>query len=813
MILIHEFEEITNGTFLNKQRNDLIINLFTDSRKNFQGRASLFIALKTDRNDGHKYITDLYEKGCRNFIVTDSVSIAHLGEANILKVDNAISALQSIGRYKRERFSGKLVGITGSNGKTTVKEWLYQLLAPHYYCVKSPGSFNSQIGVPLSLWNLNPNHEIALIEAGISEPGEMDRLENIIQPDIGIFTNLGSSHDEGFSSSEEKLQEKLKLFKGCKQIICAEKWVEKIQKYQSAKTLSWGKGQNNFLRIENQILKDHGVRLELIHNKFPFTIELPFSDEAFLENILNCICTLITLGIAPRKIQQGISGLKPVKMRMSIRKGIRGNSIIDDTYNNDWVGLTHAMNYLHQQAAGRNKVVILSDILQTGLPNKELYARVSKLLLSEHINQVIAVGKNSSRGLSLVENVPLTTFETTEELLQSDTLNLLENSCILIKGARQFRFERLVKKLEEKSHSTHLEINFTNLLHNLSYYRSKLKPGVKLMAMVKALSYGGGNEIPFLLQHVGVDYLGVAYPDEGVELRKAGVEVPIMVMNSYEGNLEDIFKYRLEPEIYSIELLIEFLSISAGRKAKIHLKLETGMNRLGFSPQDFEKLQSILIEAPHIQIASIFSHLVGSEDESQDDFTHEQARRFYSMATELKRKLKIQDAFLHILNSAGIARFPQYHFHLVRLGLGLHGISSNPDEQQILRPVETFRSYITQVHNVKKGETVGYNRRGVLHEDRKIATIAVGYADGYRRQLGNRVGKVLVKGKMAEVVGNVCMDMCMIDVTDIDVTAGDEVVLFGPGYPISEFADQLNTIPYEVLTSISSRVKRVYIYE
>ncbi|MDH5379317.1 MAG: bifunctional UDP-N-acetylmuramoyl-tripeptide:D-alanyl-D-alanine ligase/alanine racemase [Cyclobacteriaceae bacterium] len=812
MISIFEIAKSVEGTFIQKCEDTVISHLFTDSRKHFNESESLFFAIKTESNDGHKYLNDLYERGCRNFIVETDIKPKYFPNATIIRVKNAVEALQKLGELKRKNFTGKVIGITGSNGKTIVKEWLYQLLAPHKYTIKSPGSYNSQVGVPLSLWNMNEKHELGIIEAGISQPGEMERLQKIIQPHIGIFTNIGTSHDEGFKSREEKITEKFKLFSQSGIVIyCKDQEdIDSYLKKSNLSTLSWGWHSSSDIIITKQLVRSGNTVLKLAIHGTENEFLLPFTDKVFIENAIHCICTMIYLKIDPDIISKGLLTLQPIHMRMSIRKGKWGNLLLDDTYNSDLVGLGSAVQVLHQQSAGRSKTLILSDILQTGLTDADLYKQVSDLINREQIELVLAVGERISGKLDC-PHCKTIYYSTVEELLASEYLDEIRSSCILVKGARPFRFERIVNYLEEKAHQTVLEINLTNLLHNLSYYRSLLNPGVKIMAMVKALSYGSGSEIPTLLQHIGVDYLGVAYPDEGIELRNRGIDLPIMVMNSHEEDIPHLVKYKLEPEIYSISFLKRLIENTNNTEVNIHLKIETGMNRLGFSETDIPELINLIQSNPGIHIASIFSHLAAADEEKHDEFTHSQATTFYKLATEIKRKTG-HKAMFHLVNSTGISRFPMYHFHMVRLGLGLHGISSVKKDQFHLKPVESFKTCISQVREVPPTQTIGYSRMGKLNETRKIATLAVGYADGFRRALGNGNGKVLIQGKEVPIIGNVCMDMCMADVTGLDVKVGDEVTLFGQGLPIEKFSRRLETIPYEVLTGISERVKRVYVY-
>ncbi len=773
--------------------DDTIEYLLLDSRKVYAAGSSLFFALHGFRKDGHQFIPELYKRGVRNFVVTHVANKEEYPDANFLVVPDTLDALQQLAVHHRKQFSFPVIGITGSNGKTIVKEWLYQLLQEDYNIVRSPRSYNSQIGVPLSVWAMNEKNTLGIFEAGISRPGEMEKLERIIQPTIGVLTNIGEAHSEGFISEEEKEAEKRKLF------------INSIEPPPIA---------------IGEIKKQPGKTI-ITDNK-SVSIEILFTDDASIQNATTCWAVLSFLKVDQDIIQQRMKLLQPVNMRLELKKGINHCSIINDSYSADLSSLEIALNFLDQQSAGTGKTIILSDFLQSGIPDEQLYKQILENLLKHHVQRLIGIGDRISAAVTkqLQENhidLKVELFSSTTEFVQHFRASQFKDESILIKGARVFAFEQIVQLLEQKVHGTVLEINLNAIVHNLQQYQQLLKPSTKVMAMVKAFAYGsGGAEIAGILQYHKVDYLGVAYADEGVELRKAGIGLPIMVMNPEVNAFEAIVDNNLEPEIYSFELLQAFdafISKEGLQQYPVHIEIETGMNRLGFSVNDMDKLADVLMASTSLKVQTVFSHFAASEEAAQDAFTKQQFALFEKAAKQLETKLGY--FFIkHMANSAAVIRHPQMQMDMVRLGIGLYGVDSAASSKLKLQPVTTLKSTIAQLKKLKAGDSVSYNRKGTVDKDSLIATIRIGYADGYPRRLGNGVGKVSIHGKTLPVIGTVCMDMFMIDVTNMpDVKEGDEVVIFGKELPVQQVARWAETIPYEIMTGISQRVKRVYFEE
>ena len=797
-----------------------IREIFIDSRNPKPNSHSLFFALKGDRNDGHHYVDALYNLGIKNFVVEKGFDQLSYPDANFLIVANTLQALQSLAARKRSAYFGKLISITGSNGKTITKEWLGQLLQTFFQVYKSPRSYNSQVGVPLSLWPLQDNYEYAVIEAGISEVGEMDRLEKMIRPQIGIFTNLGTAHDSGFEDYMQKANEKAKLFRNSETIIYCSDYPEianalfSLEKVEEKNLIGWSFDDNTsnyFVEVEE---KANQSVLRIPFKEHLNTFELPFTDYASLENIVHCIFCLLHEGIPAKLIQQGLSEIKPVSMRLEVKQGINDSYLVDDSYNNDLAGFDTALQFFRQQKQYSKRVLIISDMLESGMEPQALYQQLASRVAQENIDLFIGVGPEISSQSALFGEAAIF-FENTAELLETLKQNPIKEAVILIKGARKFQFEGIANYLTQKIHETVLEINLNALTHNLNFYRSKLRPHVKIMAMVKAFSYGSGsNEIANWLQYQKVDYLAVAYADEGVALREKGIQLPIMVMNPSRDSFDQLIKYRLEPELYSQEILFSYIQHIKHLKGKypIHIKLDTGMNRLGFRKEEIEELISLILSAKNIQVASLFSHLAASDEAKHNGFSAKQAFEFKNNAEEIIKHLNYRP-ILHLLNSPGISRFPDFQFDMVRLGVGIYGVDATEMHQERLQTVSTLKTVISQVKTVKKGETIGYARRGVAENDMQIAVIAIGYADGYDRKFSNGNGRVLINGHAAPTIGNVCMDMTMVDVSGIACKAGDQVVVFGKEPSIFELAKQIDTIPYEILTNVSTRVKRVFYSE
>lgn len=805
-----------------------IRELLTDSRQLRNPDHSLFFALKSRRNDGHQYIDELYAKGVRAFVTEDGEDRdGQCPEAVFLQVPGTLNALQQLAAAHRKQFRIPVIGITGSNGKTIVKEWLTQLLSDEKHVVRSPKSYNSQIGVPLSVWQIADSDEIGIFEAGISETDEMDRLQTIIQPTIGIFTNIGSAHDENFINRNQKVSEKLKLFRKVDLLIYCIDYVDitgkilQTEAFREIKTFSWGKRKEADLRILEVVRQHRHSDIRALYQGQEISITIPFIDDASTENCIHCWACLLHMGYPTSWISARMAFLQPVAMRLELKEGINNCSVINDSYSSDINSLSIALDFLVQQKQHRRRTVILSDVLQSGRNENTLYGTIAELLHARGVNQLIGIGPAISRQAAKFR-MEKSFFKDTDDFLKKFPFSSFNNETILIKGARVYGFEQISRILQQKAHETVLEIDLNHLLHNLNLLRSVLNPGVKTMVMVKAFSYGSGSyEIANLLQFHHVDYLAVAYADEGVELRKAGISLPIMVMNPDEESVDALSKYQLEPEVYSfrvLRMIAQNRSEWGGREEGsmcIHLKMETGMNRLGFQEDQLDQLIEQLKEIRGIRVASVFSHLAASQDPDSDAFTTAQTERLKAMADRLEAGLGY--TFLrHVLNSSGIMRFPGAQLDMVRIGISLYGIQDRTDSSGRsldLLPVSKLRTTISQLKLIRAGESVGYNRRFVASHDMQLAVIPIGYADGLSRVLGNGRGHVMIRGKLCPILGDVCMDMCMVDVSGMEVQEEDDVIIFGPERPITQLAEEMGTIPYEVLTGISRRVKRVYYQE
>jgi alanine racemase len=819
----NQVASILSAKLIGKQANSFS-NIITDSRTAGFTAQALFVAIKGERHNGHIYIKELYQQGCRCFLVSEEHAYyKELSDASFLVVEDTLLALQQLAAYKRSLFKIPVVGITGSNGKTIVKEWLWQLLSADYNICKNPKSYNSQIGVPLSVWQLNEQNNFGLFEAGISLPNEMEKLETIIKPTIGIITNIGSAHDENFRDYLEKTTEKLLLFKHtetliyCKDYEAIENRLQHLD-FKQLKQISWSALQKADLQIKEQEEQNSHTLLKALYHKKEIELRIPFTDKASIENCIHCWLFMLHLNYSNEFIQHRIADLEPLGMRLEMKQGINNCTLINDSYSNDIHSLSIALDFLKQQKQHTHKVVILSDILQSGKKGDELYKEVNDLLKSKNISELIGIGEDISSQQNNF-TVKKTFFATTQDFIEACKQEKIafKDSVILIKGARSFGFEHIHKLLQQKSHDTVLEINLNNLVHNLNYYRGKLKPGVGIMPMVKAFSYGSGSfEIANALQHTHVNYFAVAYADEGVELRKNGITTPIMVMNPEPQSFEQMLQYNLEPEIFSFSVLEQFANyVSINNKQatfSVHIKLDTGMHRLGFEEGEISHLIEKLKHYSFLQVKSIFSHLAASDDVTLDDFTNEQITLFDKLSKQIIQTLNYP-VLRHICNSGGISRFPNAHFDMVRLGIGLYGVGINDAEQKQLLNVSSLKTTISQIKQVKAGDTVGYSRKGKITKPTTIATVPIGYADGLNRRLGNGTGHLYVHNKPAPIVGNVCMDMCMIDITGINAQEGDEVIVFNSAETLNQLANTLCTISYEVLTSVSARVKRVYLQE
>lgn len=820
--LFSHLEKVISGSRIIQCPNDQPVGeIAIDTRTIMAKPHAIFLAIRGQNHNGHSYIADAYRKGIRQFIVEKGSSSTYdraaLKDANILEVEKAIPALQAYATHHRNQFPIPLLAITGSNGKTIIKEWLGTMLEKKYHVIQSPKSYNSQIGVPLSVLMIDPTYTFGVFEAGISQPHEMEKLAPILHPTLGIFSNIGTAHDEGFESMEQKCLEKAKLFSSCEKILyCKDhtlvsQTLEKEYTTTDKTLISWSmKGRPATYTIEKQAINQTRTLLKIKHLKFNFSFEVPFQDQAYLENAIHCIVFLLEQGFSTEDIQQSLLQLRPVAMRLTLKQGINRCQIIDDTYNNDLAGLEVALDFMLQQNTTLKRAVILSDFLQTRLSSDKLYQQVATLLRSKGVDTLIGIGPEMKKQHQAFAELTTHFFEDTSSCLAYEVLNQLQDSLVLIKGARKFELEDVVAHLQQKIHHTVMEVDLNAVAHNLNYFRQKLNRGTKLMVMTKASTYGSGTfEVAHLLQHHKVDYLGVAYTDEGVALRENGITCPIMVLNPTGESFDKLTQFNLEPEIYSIRLLKALIDFTTNNSTplNIHLKINTGMNRLGFEEEDLPTLIDLLKTHPHLYVQSIFSHLAGSEDVHHDQYTHHQAAQLQKLAHPIEEGLSIKP-MTHLLNSSGILRFPDYQFDMVRLGIGLYGVGV--EEASALEIVNTLKTVISQIRKVKKGTTIGYGRMGKAVRDTTVATIAIGYADGFLRGLGNGKGSVLIHGKLAPVIGNVCMDMCMVDITDIPAQEGDEVIIFGKERPIADISQALHTSPYETLTNVSDRVKRIF---
>ncbi|MEG1729675.1 MAG: bifunctional UDP-N-acetylmuramoyl-tripeptide:D-alanyl-D-alanine ligase/alanine racemase [Bacteroidaceae bacterium] len=802
-------------------QNDADIDwLLTDSRSLAFPEATLFFAIHTQRNNGHKYIPDLYRRGVRNFVVNEVPADwnERYPEANFLWVVNTLKALQRLSERHREEYNVPVIGVTGSNGKTIVKEWLYQLLSPSKIVTRSPRSYNSQVGVPLSVWLLNEQTELAIFEAGISQPDEMQALRAIIQPTIGILTNIGTAHQENFTTLQEKCLEKLSLFKDCNVLIyngddpiiteCVQ------QSMFPENQIAWSLKNMDKPMFIKSVKSDNGQSIiSYQYLGYDGEATIPFIDEASIENAIHCLAVCLFLHIPQKEIAKRMAGLEPVAMRLEVKEGCRNCTLINDSYNSDVNSLDIALDFMNRRAdhKERSHTLILSDIFQSGMNREQLYTKVAQLVNSRGIDKIIGVGPDLSAMADLF-TMEKYFFHNTEDLMQSELLPLLRNEEILLKGSRLFHFDRLSEILELKVHETILEVNLGAIVDNLNYYRSFMQATTKMVCMVKASGYGAGSiEIAKTLQDHQVDYLAVAVADEGADLRKAGITSNIIIMNPEMTAFKEMFDYELEPEVYNFHLL-EALIKAAEKEGithyPVHIKLDTGMHRLGFNPDtDMPALVDRLKHQTAVIPRSVFSHFVGSDSDDFDRFSAKQFAVFDKASLELQASFR-HKILRHICNSAGIEHFPQRHLDMVRLGLGLYGI--NPRNNTMIHTTTTLKTTILQLRNVVKEDTVGYSRKGLLTRDSIIAALPIGYADGLNRHLGNGNAYCLVNGQKAYYVGNICMDVCMIDVTDIPCKEGDTVIIFGNELPVTILSDLLQTIPYEILTSVSNRVKRVY---
>lgn len=803
---VSEIAHLLGGKTISKTDDFDISQITIDSRSSKNTPNELFIALKGPNHDAHEFIPELSFAGAKNFLVEKWIEPVE--DCNIIKVNSTPEALQQLAKRSRQKVNIPIVGITGSNGKTIVKEWLSSILSVKYNTLKSPKSYNSQVGVPLSVWPLNTAHEIGVFEAGISKPGEMERLEKIIAPTLGILTNIGTAHDEFFESKAQKTKEKLKLFSKTEKLIYQkgdEAFEQLVSTGFSGKKINWAFNRE----AHHQVTLKAEKRIHILGHDF----EIPFTDQASIENLINSILAAHELGLTFHQIKEGIAQISQVKMRLELKKGINNCYLIDDTYNNDFAGLQKALDFMDQQKQVEHKTVILSDFPQSR-QQTGFYQSLSELLVQKGVSRLVGIGPELTRHSNEFA-LKATFYEETSGFLSSAELRQFRNELVLIKGGRQFGLERVSKALSEKAHKTVLEINLDAITNNLNFYRSLLKPETKVMVVVKALAYGAGSEeIGKILEFHKVDYLAVAYADEGIALRKSGIGLPIMVMNASEDDTFNLIQYELEPEIYSMQQLERFQNdyALAGKVLPAHIILNTGMNRLGFNPPELDRLAQHLKQAKGLNVKSIFTHLAASEEEAHEHFSKSQVEMFREGAKKLESALSYRP-IRHVLNSGGIVRHNEFQEDMVRLGIGLHGIEVSGIYNKQLQPAATLKTVISQIRKIGAGETIGYGRKGQAHKEMKVATIAIGYADGYLRYFGNGNAYVSIHGQQAPTIGNICMDMSMVDVTDLSVSVGDEVIVFGENPSISQLAHWAQTIPYEILTNVSNRVKRVFYSE
>lgn len=804
--------------------NTIIIRtLATDSRSYFPPHNALFFALSGKNHNGHHYLPELYRRGVRAFVVEEKETPPMGDDVLIIRVKSSRLALQKLAQAVRCQSKATICAITGSNGKTIVKEWLAQLLLPHFKICRNPGSYNSQIGVPLSVWLLQPEHQWGVFEAGVSRPGEMPRLAKILDPEVGIFTNIGSAHDENFESRAQKISEKLTLFSQAKYLVYEKanaylsKSIEKFAVQQNLKLLSWSRHDATaHLHLPKSENTPTGVILSGTFRGEPISFRFPFAEKAALQNALHALRTALHAGLRQAQIQKGLDNLQPVEMRQELQQGQDNSLIINDSYNSDLESLQSALQFQENQAHDRRKVLVLSDMLQSGRKEEELYKEIGALIKHYQPAAVYTVGPALQRQSAYWE-VPVRTFGRTEELLQALPGENWRNAVILLKGARPFALERLSNRLQRKTHAAQLTIHLNKLVHNLNYFRGLLPPQVRIMAMVKAFAYGsGGSELARTLEYHGVNYLGVAYADEGMALREGGCHLPILVLNPERSAFRQMVHYRLEPEIYALDQLREWAQVvqreNPDEALPLHLKIETGMHRLGLSASEAHEAAHFLSHRPSLRIASVFSHLAAADNPGEKEFTLTQIKRLHATADLIAARTQ-QSFWRHIANSAGAMQYPEARMDMVRLGLSLYGLTANTQQRPNLQVISAFTARVTQIKELQPGDSVGYGRAFVAQKPSTIATISVGYADGFRRSLSNGVGAVAIRGKVYPTAGRICMDMSMVEVTGGAVAVGDEVEIWGETLDLYRLAGQMETIPYEVLTGISQRVKRIYVAE
>ena len=819
---LQEISEIVNGKLVGAAELK-VSDLLIDSRHLMDPSQALFFALKSNRNDGHRYIDELYEKGVRAFVVSQQPENTYFDAAFVV-VPNTLKALQMLAAHHRQQFDIPVIGITGSNGKTIVKEWLYQILSPEYNIVRSPKSYNSQVGVPLSVWQMNQTNTLGIFEAGISEPEEMMSLQDIIRPTIGVFTNIGQAHDENFINRVQKAGEKLNLFTKAEQLVYCMDYSD-IQQVvirsglaSKVKLFTWSRKFVEADLFVSEITKsEKTATVACTYRGENLSFTIPFADKASVENAIHCIAVGLLMQMKPEVIAERLKSLVSIAMRLEIKAGVNNCTIINDYYNSDINSLAIALDVMRHQHQHRHHTVILSDILQSGRNEVDLYTEIAQLLKNKGVDTLIGIGEALTRQSNKFE-METYFYKNVLDFLTQFPFSKFNNQTILLKGARAFEFEQIGMELQEKAHETVLEINFNHLVSNLNYFRSKIKPETKLMVMVKAFGYGSGNlEVSNILQFHNVDYLTVAFADEGVELRRAGINLPIMVMSPEVNSYDNIIKYHLEPEVFSfrnlsfIERAMENLALPEAHPLNVHIKLDTGMHRLGFSKDELPELIRRIQANPMLNVKSVFSHLATADNPAEDAFTLSQIHNFEEGSQMIVEAFP--HVLRHILNTAGISRFPQYQFDMVRLGIGLYGVPTCEADKGLLQPVVSLKTTINQIKHIPAGDSIGYNRHGRAEHDMRIGIVPIGYADGLSRLLGNGNGTFYVHDNPVKIVGDICMDMCMLDLTEVEAAEGDTVVIFDAEHDINDIAKACQTIPYEIMTRVSQRVKRVYYQE
>lgn len=805
-------------------QNPLITSLLTDSRSMIDPEGTLFFAIPTSGNDGHKYIPELYRRGVRNFVVNHiPESLSDKQDINWLIVDDTVKALQKTAS-RFPSFKGEIIGITGSRGKTTLKEWIFQLMEPLSDISRSPRSYNSQIGVPLSMWEIAPDASMAIIEAGISHEGEMQNLADCIKPDTVIITNIGDAHSEGFSSYADKVTEKLILANAPsvkKIIFCSDN--EEISGLlnhpgQDKELIDWStKNKEAKLFISANSTTDGEMRIDYTYNNESHSFDAPLSGDTDIENMANALVYMLSVNLSHEVIAKRFAVLHKIGTRLNVTEGVNGCSVILDFYTSDFSSLRPALDFMRRRKMPhQTSTLILSDLHHESASQSDLYAEVADLIDKADIDRFIGVGKVLMEYAHLFPKGSIF-FADTDDLLNKLSPSDFSDEIILLKGSPEYNFSDIAEMLECRKHETVLEVNLDSIVSNYNYFRSKLPSSTGIICMVKASGYGAGSyEIAKTLQDCGAAYLAVAVIDEGIELRSRGITMPVMVMNPKTANYKSMFAYRLEPEIYTFPMLRDVISEARKNGIKsypIHIKLDTGMHRMGFVEDELPELMDILVATDSVKAKTVFSHLATADCPDMDDYTELQLSRFRTY-TDYMLERSSYPIRRHILNSPGILRYPQYHYDFARLGIGLYGANTLPPEmEKPLAVVSTLRTVIIAIREYEAGETIGYGRKGVLSRKSKIATLPIGYADGMNRHFGRGNISVLVNGKPAPTIGNICMDICMIDVTGIECKVGDSVEIFGSNMPLQRLADALDTIPYEILTSVSPRVKRLYYRE